>query len=462
MACHDKLLSTIYSVRRDKGARSGLRFVQAAVTDSGQKSVSWHWSGSVYEERSGVSGLETAIRSALERSDRTKAEVRARIYQSARQALESGLRKQGVNDPETVAEQRHHLEATIHAIEQEEREHLKAQANVAAPVAPAAVTPARAQEPVAPPVAAPKAPTPQAPTPQAPAADDGSALSFGADRDHAADDHVSLDDVRAERDDRSHTDALMGERRPQAASLSDVASDKSEARSSKKRAKAAAKPRRRRGLFSRLFVFVVILSSIGIAAWWVYSTGLLLTAEQRQTGVPAQQPTASADDFSGDSQEPKTIDPQRGFSSAWLEIFKPSDAREVKAGPNATVEVLGASDGQAVRIVSRSSDAAGAAIFSVSPDILREMVGKTSTIAITVQSSGEKPVQFAVSCAFDRLGGCSRHRFTANPEQADLLFRVTLPDSVTPTAPGQFAINTDMTTKDAGINVYSIRVLPGQ
>lgn len=411
-----------------------------------------------------MSGLETAIRSALERSDRTKAEVRARIYQSARQALESGLRKQGVNDPETVAEQRHQLEATIHSIEQEERERLKAQAHVAPPDA-APVTPA-----APPPVAAPPAPQPRAAEPEVspvsrakePAAEDAGALSFGADRDHAEDRHSSLDDVRAERDDRPSMDAVVGERRQAAAPASDVAHEKPSKRGSKKRAKAAAKPRRSRGLFSRIFIFVVILSSIGIAAWWVYSTGLLLTAAERQTGVPTPQPTASADDFSGDSQEPKTIDPLRGFSSAWLDIFKPSDARAVKAGPNATVEVMGASDGQAVKIASRSSDPDGAAIFTVSPDILREMVGKTSTIAITVQSSGEKPVQFAVSCAFDRLGGCSRHRFTANPEQADLLFRVTLPASVAPSTPGQFAINTDMSGNGAGINVYSIRVLPGQ
>ena len=71
-----------------------------------------------------MNGLETAIRNALERSDRTNAETRARIYQSARQALESGLRKQNINDAEMVAHQRHRLEALIHAIEQEERSRL--------------------------------------------------------------------------------------------------------------------------------------------------------------------------------------------------------------------------------------------------------------------------------------------------------------------------------------------------
>lgn len=45
-----------------------------------------------------MSGLETAIRTALENADRDNPEVRARIYQSARQALEAGLRKQDITD----------------------------------------------------------------------------------------------------------------------------------------------------------------------------------------------------------------------------------------------------------------------------------------------------------------------------------------------------------------------------
>lgn len=406
-----------------------------------------------------MSGLETAIRSALERSDRTKAEVRARIYQSARQALESGLRKQGVNDPETVAEQRHRLEATIHAIEQEERERLKLHAVVEPPVK--AVTPP----------AEPKQPVPKS----SDAEDDGS-LSFGVDRasarnhGHGADSAVSLGNVTAARDDRvEHDVPSIDEQSELAPSLgvAETGSAPKPVKSSKsskarKREKAAAKPRRRRGLFARLFVFVVIVSSIGIAAWWIYATGVLLSASQRQTGLQPSQPTASAEDFVGNSQEPKTIDPQRGFSSAWIQVFKPGDLQKITARANATVDVQGASDGQAVHITSRSADPDGAAVIQISPDVLKEMVGKTSTIALTVQSFGEKPVQFSVSCMFDRLGGCERHRFTANPERADLLFRVSLPNSVAPNAPGQFSINADMSGQGEGINLYSIRVLPGQ
>ncbi len=431
-----------------------------------------------------MSGLETAIRSALERSDRTKADVRARIYQSARQALESGLRKQSVNDPETVAEQRHRLEATIHAIEQEERERLKEQANVDPPVKPAPVLGAKnaqtrpASRPDIPMDVQPEIPAVERRSNgredgRVDSDDDDGALSFGVDRDHGAkvDPGMSLDRVTVARDDRPesplsvHDDENDGFAAVAAATdarPTPKADKKQTKRAIKASEKRAAKPRRRRGFLAQLFVFVVVMTSVAIAAWWVYSTGILLNSSERQSGFQPPPPTASADDFAGSSQEPKTIDPQRGFSSAWIEVFKPSEVQKITARANATVDVQGASDGQAMHIVSRSADPDGAAVVQISPDVLREMAGKTSTIALTVQSSGEKPIQFSVSCGFDRLGGCSRHRFTANPERADLLFRVTLPNSAVPSAPGQLLINADMSGQGEGINLYSIRVLPGQ
>src|SRR6478736_1017058 len=105
-----------------------------------------------HDEGPDVSGLETAIKNALERADRANPEIRARIYQSARQALEAGLRKQDVTDAETVSAQRQRLEATIRAIEGEERRRL--QSNVVPPDADQLRPPAE-QAPTVRPVAQP-------------------------------------------------------------------------------------------------------------------------------------------------------------------------------------------------------------------------------------------------------------------------------------------------------------------
>ena len=67
-----------------------------------------------------LSGLETAIRNALDRSNRADRDIRARIYQSARQALDAGLQKQGVSDRLMIMQQRELLEQKIHEIEMEE------------------------------------------------------------------------------------------------------------------------------------------------------------------------------------------------------------------------------------------------------------------------------------------------------------------------------------------------------
>ncbi|MCJ9674911.1 hypothetical protein MOV65_33705, partial [Neorhizobium sp. SHOUNA12B] len=71
-----------------------------------------------------MSGLETAIRNALDRSNRADREIRARIYQSARQALDAGLRKQGVTDRLIIMQQHELLERKIHEIEMSEVERL--------------------------------------------------------------------------------------------------------------------------------------------------------------------------------------------------------------------------------------------------------------------------------------------------------------------------------------------------
>ncbi|MCD2174562.1 hypothetical protein [Rhizobium sp. C4] len=64
--------------------------------------------------------LETAIRKALERvGPGADPEQRARVYQSARLALENGMRQQNITDPATASEQRRQLEAAINRVERD-------------------------------------------------------------------------------------------------------------------------------------------------------------------------------------------------------------------------------------------------------------------------------------------------------------------------------------------------------
>uniref|UniRef100_UPI0035B5279B hypothetical protein n=1 Tax=Terrirhizobium terrae TaxID=2926709 RepID=UPI0035B5279B len=97
-----------------------------------------------------MSGLETAIRNALDRSERGDGQVRARIYQSARQALDAGLRKQGVTDNLVIMQQRKRLEDKISEIENEEIDRLaqSAQPAVRKPLGRSQIWMRRARLPV--------------------------------------------------------------------------------------------------------------------------------------------------------------------------------------------------------------------------------------------------------------------------------------------------------------------------
>lgn len=392
-----------------------------------------------------MSGLETAIRNALERSDRANAESRARVYQSARQALETGLRKQNIEDPEAINHQRRRLEALIHAIELEERARLDMR--VEPPVAPGATAPAapvaRAERPVDPPMAAGR---PDSRVEPGFADDPVEHAAPVVDREPAFD-----EDIQTPKPDP---------REPHVAEEGPMPDMRSE---------RAVQPRRkRRGGIARLMIFTIFLATLGIGAWWVYTSGLLLTAAERDTSVPNPPPRAEEEDFSGNTSQaetprgPQAIDSRGGFTDDWINVFTPDQVSALHPRANATIDMVTASDGTAARIVSRSGDAAGAVEITVPAEVLRELAGRTSTIALTVQSPDDDPVQISVECDFPRMGDCPRHRFTVNPQKLDALFRVTFDSGMAPSTPGRLVVNADLSGKGRGVNLYAVRVLPGQ
>nr|WP_210258975.1 regulator [Rhizobium sp. WYCCWR 11152] len=394
-----------------------------------------------------VSGLETAIRTALENSDRDNPEVRARIYQSARQALEAGLRKQDITDTEVVAHHRHRLESTIHAIEGEERDRLHPRQ--------------RPPEVPVPPVVEMPAP----PVHQAEAdAFDGPVVS-GETRApelmHRGDES-SLDDVHAGNADHLAAAPVGEERlaRGQRATNMDF------------RPERAAGRRKPRKFFSRLLVWCVLLAFIGIGAWWAHTSGLLMTAAERDTSVANPPASTQPEDFTGNDEsagnagshtdQPVTIDPQNSFSADWIPLFKPEDADKIQSGPRARTEKIVENDGPAVRLISESGAADGNISISVPPSVLQQLAGKSSTIALTLQSTTDEPTQITVECNFQTLGNCARHRFNVTREKSDALLQVKFDRSLAPNSPGTLTINSDLDGKARGINLFAIRILPGQ
>lgn len=376
-----------------------------------------------------MNGFEAAIRNALERSDRTNPEVRARIYQSARQALEAGLRKQGVDDPARVAQQRRRLELLITSIEIEEQKATR-------PVPQQRAEPDFAD--VAPPVRD---------------HDGQGRREPGFDGPVEAGEPVDDGGLRAERDDRfvaapAHAHV---EHSHDGSGLDEAVEHE---------ASRVAEPRRR-GFFSRLFIYATLFFCVVATAVWLYDSGALMTQAERDTSVPNPPPKVEEEDFAGRANGPDGFDPQGGFSGDWTEIFSPGDAPKLKVGAAAKIEAVNAASGPALRIVSSRAGNDGDVRIALPVDILRAMAGKSSTIALTMQSATANAAEISVQCQFGSLGNCDRHRFTANQEKFDALFTVNLPRGLTPSAPGALILNTGLGGADSKVDLFSVRILPG-
>lgn len=437
-----------------------------------------------------MSGLEKAIRNALAQSERNNADIRARIYHSARQALDAGLRKQDVTDPDVVDAQRQRLESKIREIEFEERQRLaieRAQAPASQP-APQPVAPAPS---VAAPAAAPVAAMPQRaenpnsaamqprppadrPSPPPQQSDDDLALFVGGPRrdreptNNAAADAGSLGDLGVSRRGGDQPAELRPRREieaekprprrwwqskkkaaparpvaqqqiPQAARL-DVAAGKQ------------GRPKKRRRWISGLVLPLVVLGGAGYGLWWAGNNGLIVMPDLSNAPVSG----------SGGGRSLPGFEPGRGFSEDWAEVFIPKGTDGIVPAGNATVEGVHASGGEAVRITSQTPGPDGEVAIEVPAAVLREMAGKTSTVAITLQTAADRSVQVAVRCDFGSLGDCSRHRFQATQEKTDALFRVNFDRSLAPNQPGRIYLNSDVLGGKLPIYVFSLRILPGQ
>nr|WP_210333612.1 biotin transporter BioY [Rhizobium sp. ARZ01] len=381
--------------------------------------------------------MEQAIRNALARAETNNPETRARIYQSARNALEAGLRKQEINDPEAIAAQRHRLEMTIRQIEAEQRAALKAQRP---PIERAPVEPEK-------PMNEYRAGTvdPQVrPEPR---------LASGKPS-AAARAVPTLDEIRPDRGEGFG--AVAKGTRPEAGEPAMQAD--SIVAASPRMAKA---PKRRGWLLSFLLVVTTLVAAVGTAAWWVQSSGLLLPRSERDGSVANPPQTVRGEDFSGSDPIKEALDTQNTFSADWREVFNPGKTSALSAGAKGRFEPVSTDEGPAVRLVSQVADRNGAVAVSVEPDVLRAMAGKTSTIALTVEPESGNPVQVSVECDFAALGDCDRHRFAVS-DRTDLLFQVTFDRTLSPNEAGRLFINSDVAGGGAGVNLFAIRVLPGE
>lgn len=403
-----------------------------------------------------MSPLEQAIRNALERADRANPDVRARLYQSARNALDGGLRKQGIEDPEAIAHQRERLEQTIRLIENEELERLAAIARLERVILESrpddVAAPVRAE---APPVVERVTPPerPSAPPPSAPPVETGGRVEPRFEAPPVRTDAV-LASAHADEDRVigamavSAPEPLHEEEDPAWAAPETPAAG----RVTEKR---RGRVRRVGSALAALFIYSMILGSLGAGGWWIYSTGIWKSLAERSGNIPDFIPTTDGGDF-----DPKSspLDPKNSFSSDWTPIFDPKTGRTIPHDA-ASVSRVSDSDGDAIQIVSSRPDSDGEAEIEIPAEMLGDLAGKVATFAITTKVAGDQPTQIYVECDFGSLGDCGRHRYTVGQDRSDQLFQLDFTGKMAPASPVRIILNSDVSGKGTGVKVYGVRVL---
>ncbi|MEP3436804.1 MAG: hypothetical protein ABJN75_08480 [Hoeflea sp.] len=416
-----------------------------------------------------MTGMEAAIRGALEKAGIPGAQARQRIYDSARGALDRSLERQGITDAARIAEHRHRLELLIADIEAEWTPPGEADAPaipaVDQPVAPA-VSPAPAipgqtgrSHHVEPAWTEPAAVAPQSGLGAAPAV---GPASGPARQQEAPRGEASLDIAPGAgpypASEAFAVDASLDAERPPHIAAPSGKQAKPAKPAKKVTIPKARKQKPRRGVFASIFSAAVMLSFLGIGVWWVIESGALKSAAERDTGVPNPPPSLSRDDYAGGPQQ---LNPGAGFSGEWANVFQPGRDGELRSrGNEASVELIEQPDGDVLRIVSRTGGPGGEVLIPLGAEVMQALAGRQSVLALTVRSASPEPTQIYVKCEFSVLGDCGRHRFDVTYDTTDVLFNLDYDRALAPNEGGNLVINSDISGSGKGIDLIAVRIKP--
>lgn len=376
-----------------------------------------------------MTGLEAAIRNALERAGVSDAATRERIYRSARAALEKGLAQRPDLEPEAADAQRSRFDALVREIEDAEvrREGL-------------AVEPPRRG-------AAPE-PAVDADVPSVDADPVGKQNSTTiAD---APDVSVSREGRLGEPTDARETkhapaEAVSAELKPERTKRG----KKAEART-EKQARTARRRRNGSGILSAIFLLVTLVVFGGLVLWLIDASGLLAGND---SGASKQGSFAG---FDTRNAEGAGLMAGGGFVGDWIPVFKAGKDQPPVAGSAAKVEPVKDERGQAVRITSATDEPDGRVRIPFPVETLRKMAGKAWVIALNARAVGDTPTQIAIECAFGSLGDCGRRRVDVAVETTDIVFKVDFAKGSAPNEPGYLLVNSDISGKGRSIDLFAV------
>ena len=414
----------------------------------------------------GVTGLDSAIREAIDRAEARDPAARERVYRSARQALERGLARHPGLDQATIDEQRRRFDELIREIESEKT--AEEDAGGAEPDARLSAT-----EEWTDPFAAELLEPPVAEEP--PLAEEADRVAAGSvPKQHEPPAWPEHEELRAEHgispapaargpeqaDDPGGRPADMFDRL--------AAEVRAERRPSKKERKAAGKQERRRArkerrrpgaaarLMSGLFLLASLLVFGALALWFLNATGLVGGT------VTAGGGASSFRKFDAVSNGgPSNLMTEDSFGGAWSPIFVPGKGDRIVPGPASRVEKVSDERGKALRLTSTTSGPDGYLRIEVPAAVMDSMAGRTSVLALNMRAVDGKPTEIAIECAFSSLGGCSRRRFHVAAEMTDVVMKLVFEKGTPPHRPGYLLLNTDIAGKGRPVDLFAVGLRGG-
>ena len=361
-----------------------------------------------------MANFERLIRGALASQDATSPEVRQRIYQSSRNALQKIIDNNRSLTLESVMEQKRRLEVSIEEIE--------AEFNPQAPAPqPAEITPADNPETSLQQSAEAETPEDQFVTPPPPLPENDPLHEIQQILESTSTQPVQSDVVEpvVETEPETASDEVVAPPTQTPSNGDDVAveaphqpegptpsSDPDDYYDDQENLPLGFSKRRKTQ--KRFFWTLITLVILGMLAWIVY----FLVVSFLNGSLVGQG--------EGNKENPNAISRQAD-SENYITVIEASDLSSLVMAGRGKAEIVKELNSDMIRVNSirdalNRAEPAMPILIRLKPGVLKQISGKRVTVEIFAKSGGGETAHFAVGCEFGSLTECGRKRFLAGSQ----------------------------------------------
>jgi len=188
----------------------------------------------------------------------------------------------------------------------------------------------------------------------------------------------------------------------------------------------------------RYVIWTIAIAILSLAGWIAYTVTVNYLENQNPNLTDRQS----------------TINTNSGVSLDFITVLDPTEPSALITGGNGSAKILTDTSQPAIRILSvRKPDTpevqAGPMLLKLAPGVLKSIAGKKTTVEILAKSGDSGPATFTIFCDFGDLGECGRKRFRIGLQPEAVVFSILIAENVNEDQKAFLAINTDVTSAAA-------------